>query len=427
MTEAHYDWQVGKHYPLIQQHSVVKHEILRAYLVSYIQTLISSPFRDRFRLALIDGFAGGGAYKHAHSGDEVLGSPFIMLESAREADFMVNQGRHKKIILDLDYFFIEKEPEAAKHLEYELRNRGYSSQIDRNIFLRNSSFEDNADSIVEHVKKRSPRAARAIFLLDQYGYSKVPTQAIRKILFELPGSEIILTFAVDSLLTYITDKGNTTKKLLESIGIPEALRGRSIEEIKKNESDWRLCIQSCLYKDLVDTCGAKFYTLFFIRSDKGHGDYWLIHLSQVPRARDVMTRIHWEKNTNFIHYGGPGMDMFSALGYIPKQDAAFTKQFDLDFGFDESARSRSIDTLMEQIPNLIYPQPDGMSFGEMFATTCNMSPASSQIFREAISQLVGYGDLEVIGYDGSRRRSANTIHDNDQIIAPRQKSFHFPF
>ena len=63
MSEVHYEWALGGAYPFIQQHSVAKHEILRAYLVAYIQTLISTPNQEVFRLAIIDGFAGGGVYR----------------------------------------------------------------------------------------------------------------------------------------------------------------------------------------------------------------------------------------------------------------------------------------------------------------------------------------------------------------------------
>ena len=80
---------------------------------------------------------------------------------------------------------------------------------------------------------------------------------------------------------------------------------------------------------------------------------------------------------------------------------------------------------MEQIPHLVYPDPDGISFGEMFATTCNMSPASAKVYREAVGRLMDLGELEVIGQDGSRRRSANRIHDTDQIVVPKQKRFVF--
>lgn len=42
--------------------------------------------------------------------------------------------------------------------------------------------------------------------------------------------------------------------------------------------------------------------------------------SQKARARDVMTRIHWENNNHFIHYGGAGLEMFEVLGYVPEKD-----------------------------------------------------------------------------------------------------------
>jgi three-Cys-motif partner protein len=426
VPKVSYEWDINSPYPPIQQHSVIKHNILREYLIAYIRTLISSPNQERFKLTLVDGFAGGGAYKHASNGSEVLGSPFVMLQSVEEAGFLVNKDRHKPITLDLEYFFIEKEFKAIQHLEYELKNRDYGSQIDKNIFLRHSLFDIEADSIIDHIKKRSPRSAKAIFLLDQYGYSDVPKPIIRKILTTLQGSEIILTFAVDSFSTYATDKDGRTKNLLNKINLPDIFQGRSIEDIKNNESDWRLYIQSSMYKALIDGCGARFYTLFFIRSDRGRGDYWLVHLSQVPRARDVMTEVHWRNNTNFIHYGGPGLDMFTALGYVSTQDENFTNQPSLGgFGFDNDARTRSITALREQIPELIYPQPDGMCFSEMFASTCNMSPASSRIFREAISELIDDKDVLVVGENGSKRYSANTIRNTDQIIAHPNRRFHF--
>lgn len=425
MTEVHYNWAPGEAYPTIQQHSVAKHDILRAYLVAYIQTLISNPNRHEFRLALVDGFAGGGVYRHAATGDQLLGSPFIMLESATEAAFLINKDRQKPVTLNLDYFFIEQDKGAATMLEHELKTHGYGSRIGQDIHLRNSTFEDEAPSIIEFVQKKMPRAGRAIFLLDQYGYSKVPTALINSILTKLPGSEVILTFAVDSLLTYISDHNNMAQNLLNKIGTPDVLRGRSVEDIKKTDKDWRLFIQSCLYKDFVDNCNAKFYTLFFIRSEKGHGDYWLMHFSQRARARDVMTRIHWQNNTNFIHYGGPGMDMFKVLGYVPSQDANYTGQQPLGFCFDESAMDASVKALMGQMPDKVYHDDEGITFGELFATTCNESPASAGLYRTAIGELMELHEVEVISADGGQRRSANRIHDTDLIVPPRQRKWFF--
>lgn len=426
MAKVPYQWALGERPPPIQQHSVAKHEILRAYLVAYIQTLISSPRQEEFRLTLIDGFAGGGVYRHASTAHEILGSPFVMLEAVKEAEFLVNKERQKKVCLHLDYFFIENDKGAAEVLRYELCSRGYGGQIGQSIFIFQSKFQDRANEIVNFVKKKSQRASRAIFLLDQYGYAEVPASLINMLMQSLAGGEVILTFAVDSFLNFAGDN-QMNKRMLEQIGIPDLFRSRTIDDIKKSEKDWRLFIQGCLYKDLVNACGARFYTPFFIRSSKGHGDYWLLHLSQRPRARDVMTRIHWENNNHFIHYGGAGLEMFQMLGYVPERDSNYTQQMELGLGFcfDELAKKASVAKLSEQIPHLIYPDPDGMSFGELFASTCNSSPASAQIYREAIGNLLQMKELVVVGQDGTERRSAGRIHDSDQLLPPKQRSFVF--
>lgn len=203
------------------------------------------------------------------------------------------------------------------------------------------------------------------------------------------------------------------------------LRGRTIEDIKKNEKDFRLYIQSCLYSDLVRACGASYYTLFFIRTD-GHGDYWLVHLSQHPRARDVMTSVHWSKNNNFIHYGGAGINMFHALGYSAERDTKFTGQTLLEgFQFDDFAAEASVSKLMEQLPRLIYSNENGIMFAELFAGTCNMSPADSAKYKEALARLAQLKIIEIISPDGVHRFKASTINDKDQLVPSKQKTFVF--
>jgi len=112
------------------------------------------------------------------------------------------------------------------------------------------------------------------------------------------------------------------------------------------------------------------------------------------------------------------------LGYVPEQDQDYTRQMQL-FCFDDPAKAASVSKLREQIPHLIYPDPDGISFGELFAMTCNSTPASAHIYREAIGSLVQSKELEVVSPDGTERRSAGRIHDNDQILPPRQRYFLF--
>lgn len=418
MSRKPYNWSAGPDF--IQQHSVAKHRILKSYLAAYFQTLVSSPSQDVLRLTLVDGFAGGGLYVHNDTRELVKGSPFIFLDATREAEFMINKDRRKPVRLEVDYFFVEADRHAHSHLDKVLRDEGYGHLIGDSIQLRHSKFQEQADSIIEFIKRKSPRNGRSIFALDQYGYKEVPTQLIQKIFANLPSAEVILTFGVDSFLNYASD-GKLTQSLLGEIGIPEVFNGRSLDDIKSNERDWRLFIQSALYRTLVSRCGAKHFTPFFIRNNKGHGDYWLIHLSQHHRARDVMTEVHWNHNNYFIHYGGPGLDMFQMVGYDPDHDNGHRGQSVLGFEFDDVARKASVCALNEQIPQRVYANDEGVSFGILFATTCNDSPASADIYRESIEQLIQQKVIEVIGADGARRRSAQQIKPKDQIIAPQQR------
>lgn len=419
MALKQYNWKNGP--DLIQQHSVAKHRILQAYLAAYFKTLVSSPNQEVMRLTLVDGFAGGGLYIHSDTNELVKGSPFIFLEATREAEYLINKDRHKKVDLRVDYFFAEPDRHAHQHLDKVLREAGYGDRIGNSVFLRHAKFQDEADAIIEFIKKKSPRNGRSIFSLDQYGYKDVPTDLIRKIFANLPSAEVILTFGVDSFLNFAGD-AKLTQKLLDGIGLPGVLQGRTIDEIKASERDWRLFIQSALYRSLVENCGARHYTPFFIRNRSGHGDYWLIHLSQHHRARDVMTEVHWANNNYFIHYGGAGLDMFHMVGYDPVHDAEHRGQSALGFEFDDVARKSSIFALNEHIPRRVYANDEGISFGELFATTCNNSPASAEIYRESIGKLLDEKAIEVVAADGTKRRSASQIKGSDQIVPPSQRT-----
>jgi three-Cys-motif partner protein len=420
MSRKHYDYSNGP--SLIEPHSLAKHRVLQTYLSAYFQTLVSSPNQDEFRLTLVDGFAGGGEYRDSDSGQILPGSPLIMLDAVREATFELNKDRRKPVNLDVSYFFIEKKAATAAYLKKTLTDRGYDHLFEDKIFLRNENFLDSVDSIIRFIKMKSPRNGRSIFLLDQYAYKDVPAQIVKKILQTLPRAEVILTFGVDSFINFASDKG-LSQGLLTQIGIPDALQGRTFEEIKSSERDWRLFIQGSLYKGLVERCGAEYFTPFFIRNHQGFGDYWLIHMSQHHRARDVMTEVHWKNNNYFIHYGGAGLDMFSSgmIGFDPRFDTSRSGQGALDFEFDDVAKRYSITALLEQIPRYIYAHDDGVSFGELFTKTCNTTPASADIYRAALERLIEEKVIVAKGEHDSTRRSAARIRFNDQLLPPDQR------
>lgn len=422
MTSKHYSWKYGP--AEIEQHSIAKHRILEAYLSAYFQTLVGSgQRREEFKLTLVDGFAGGGLYYHSDTGEQVQGSPMILLNAEREAEFRANQNRTKPVRFDVTHFFIEKDKGTYNHLAKVLQEAGYASRFDKSIFLRRGDFESEAGDIIAFIKNKSRVNGRSIFILDQFGYTSVPQSLIKKILGSLPSAEIILTFAVDSLINFADEEN--FRNGLRQIEIPNCLGDRTLNEIKANEMHWRLFVQSALYHELVSGCGAAYYTPFFIRNRKGHGDYWLLHLSQHHKARDVMTEVHWQNHNHFIHYAGAGLDMFNMIGYDSSFDACYKSQGSLGFEFDDVARKASVAALMEQLPPIIDKCNEGLEFNDLFSSTCNTSPASATIYQDALCQLVAQRTLKIVSKDGVIRRGAGRIHASDRIMTPDQRAFFF--
>ncbi|PJO79148.1 three-Cys-motif partner protein TcmP [Neisseria brasiliensis] len=420
MSYRPYSWSHGP--AEIQQHSVAKLNVLRAYLLEYFKTLTSSRRRKELKLTIVDGFAGGGLYHHKDTKEVIHGSPLVCLESVREAEFTLNQNRTNKLVLDIDYFFIEENKDTYNHLLRTLQFQGYDITPNSKIHVENENFHNRVNDIVNFVNKKSPRNGRSIFILDQYGYSDVPTGLIRNIFHKLPKAEVILTFNIDSLINFASDS-DTTDRLLKKIGIivPDAFKSIGLNELKKHKKDWRFFIQSVLHENLVKACGAKFYTTFFIRNTGGHGDYWLIHMSSHYRARDVMTEVHWKHQNNFIHYGDAGMNMFNLVGYTPGNDHHFSGQTALGFEFDDIAKRSSIQQLMEEMPRLIYANNNGMKLEDFFSNTCNQSPATLNIYGEALDELRKEKEIIIIGKNKSIKRSGRIKKDDFILPNPQGK------
>jgi three-Cys-motif partner protein len=417
MPHVGYEWDIQKAPPPIEDHSIAKHQILESYLIKYAEVLSADPRMERLRLTLIDGFAGGGLYTSMATGGLHEGSPLIFLRAMKTAQASLNTTRTRPFNLDAEFFFVEERALTLKYLR-ELVER--QEDLPRwKIHYREGTFANNVDSIIAAVRERG-RAHRAIFLLDQYGYSDVPLQLLHKILTSLPKAEVILTFAVDSLLDYLSDT-NAFRKIIHNLGVNH-FNLRHIETLKKSSSDWRFLIQSQLYKAIVHGSSANFFTPFFIRSRQSNRSYWLLHLSNHVRARDEMAKLHWQKHTYFTHHGSAGLDM---LGYDPRRDSNVTGQEKLEFFFDEEAHRLTSQALMLDIPKVLAQKPDGISFSDLLCTTCNNTPATSEIYKEVIGNLLDFKEIEVISTVGGIRKKGCRVTPTDLIKLPSQTKLIF--
>jgi three-Cys-motif partner protein len=93
------------------------------------------------------------------------------------------------------------------------RNGGMDQRIGQDIFIRCSTFEDACPAIIEHIRNKGT-AHRSLFFLDQYSWSDVRLETIRTILGVLRNPEILLTFAVDALIDFMSTKTTETQALM---------------------------------------------------------------------------------------------------------------------------------------------------------------------------------------------------------------------
>ncbi len=417
----HYDWIWGNRPPLLKRHSEVKHALLRNYLVEYFLTLVSLPQQDKIKLTIVDGFCGGGLYLN-EAGQEVPGSPIVILEAIREAETLVNvrQERRKPIMIDVELICIDESSHTLNYLRRLLEERGYGDALSRNqIRLVKGQFADHCDAAVQRAHDRSPKSGRALFVLDQYGYSAVPMHCLRDIFAKLKHAEVILTFYIDVLLNYLSEKNFAAFE--KATGISASLSAAEIDEIKKSPR-WRVHLQSSLYQSLTSQCSAQFYTPFFVRPERGHGDFWLLHLSQHWKARDVMASTHWSHHNHFAHYGHAGFHMFST-GYIGKFDDEHKLQ--MGFDFSEVAAAVSKETMMEQIPAMLYDGYEGMTFEQFFLQLINTTPATRNMVESTLLELHQSGEIRVEDEVGDASKARVNLKAGHILRLPSQRSFSF--
>lgn len=423
MSDDKYFWQIGAPPPPLDRHSEVKHKIVEGYIRRYILTLMSQATIPELHLSLIDGFSGGGCYLH-ESGNVVDGSPILMMRAVHEARVELNLTRRVPREVIVDYHFNDILPDTSAYLKYWLnakRQEGIAAEDDfRRAKISTGDFLAALPGIVKEIQTRR-MGERAIFVLDQYEYDKLPLPDIAGILKTLKGAEVVLTFNVGSLLTYLSDRA-ANRKPLARIGLDRYIPWSELKYLKATQKGrWRQILQRHVAHGIKEVSGAKFMTLFFVRPfGATPWDYWLIHLSNRYRAHDVMKTLHWQHSTEFAHELEPGVFM---LGYDTNIDSDYTGQTPFDFG--ESSRLACLDGVREHFAETIYNSAKPLRIKDIFERVISNSTAAEVHMGEATHQLHTSKDIIVVSKDGRVRRPCKKYHPED-VIEPARTIRLFP-
>ena len=375
----------------------------------------SFPTPDRLNISLVDGFCGGGSYRK--NGEIEYGSPIILLKAVEAARSRLNSKREKPLEINARFFFIDKSQDHVECLRQEIVDAGFSNLLDTKIKLIVGNFAQELPDVLTAIKSEQ-RAGRSIFVLDQWGYSDVPMTSVRSIFSTLERPEVILTFAIDSLLNYL-QADSAALELYRQFGVDD----RFIAEWNCNKADdalGRLITQRALMSNIQNNSGAEFFTPFMLWSPTDNRWMMLAHLSRHQAARDKMLGVHWDIQNSFRHVGKGSL--FS-LGF----DARLFETKDALFSFSEDDRRKLEEELLCELPAEIrnHMSEEQVSVQTLLMRIGNRTAATNQDLFGALEQLAVAKEIEVVSTNGSVRRSSSQIRLSDGLILPRQPTFRF--
>lgn len=399
--------------PRIEKHTKRKLDVLKNYLDVYFDTVVRNPAQDRLNITLVDGFSGGGAYL---DGTETrVGSPLVLLNAVEQAAARLNKQREKPLEINARFIFVDNEPEHVAALRRELLSRGYAAD-DPRITILQGTFVDHLPTIIQQITA-AQRKGRSIFFLDQFGYSDVPMSSIQTIFRSLDRAEVVLNFAIDSLLNYLQE-ASADLLLYRQFGID----ARFIADWnqRKDENMGRAITQRALMAHIHANSGAKFFTPFMLWSRTDNRWMMLAHLSQHQAARDKMLGVHWREQNSFTHVGAGGL--FS-LGY----DTRLIESCDSLFNFSDIDRSALNKELVDALPSEIHRIMNGgqLEVSRLLSEIGNRTAGTNNDIFQVLSELVQARELEALSPEGKPKRAGTQISVKDRLVLPSQPTLFF--
>ena len=409
MAEKPYNWKEGAD---LQEHSKAKHEIQEKYLEKYIRERCKVPKWDKFKLAIVDGFAGGGVYNGG-----IPGSPVILVNTLLKTVKQINLERKVKdydpvkvtclmIMNDLD-------ADAVQSLEgqmapCEAKSKESDSGVDLCTEYHNGKFEDKVREFIEKIAKEG--YGSVLYFLDQCGYSKITISTIHNLMNTTTSVEVFLTYAIQSMLTYL------------QMDNPEAL-ARSLMHLSIKPDDIltidsRICdekslghVEKLVHKTFSGT--SDYFSPFAINNPAGW-KYWFMHFVKNVQGRVVFNDVLHSIDGAQAHFGRAGLNMFS---YNPND----RHQGSL-FEFNDFARDLSREQLCEDVVRFVYDYDDETVKAERFIMDAfKATPARSVDIKTA---LINSPDINIITENGGSRRTHKGIHSTDTIkMKPMAKYF----
>lgn len=403
MVQKPYSWSNGA---TLEEHSKRKHKILREYFFKYLSVRCKLPQQSKFRLAVVDGFAGGGRY-----GCGAPGSPLIFIEELRHATEEFNLRRKAegmaKLDIECSLILADADPAAIRFLKSNVEPllaaiKAQVPELHLRVEFHIRAFNEIYPQMKTSLTTQGYR--NVIFNLDQCGHTHVPGDILSDIMGSFFSAEIFHTFLISSLLAFL-QKRNPGQ--LRKYGLAES---DTLSETHLNSNAWLGAAERLVFESFRKH--AAFVSPFSINNPDGWR-YWLLHFSNSYRARQEFNNVLHNNSSMQAHFGRSGLHM---LHYDPSHEGNTL------YLFDPPGRVEARDQLLADIPRLLTDFGDAVGMADFYRCIYNMTPAHMDDIHHA---MIDNPDVEVLTTVGGERRKAGTIESGDMLRLKRQTSF-FP-
>lgn len=407
MVESRYAWESGVE---LEEHTRRKHKILREYIARYLAVRCALPQQSKFRLAIVEGFAGGGRYKGGEPG-----SPLVFIEELRAAaeGFNLKRKNEGMAALDIECLLVlnDAEPGTTAILKNNVDPIVAAIRDDvPKLHLQTVYFEKPFEALYPEIRAllEQGRYHNVIFNLDQYGHSDVKLATLSDIADSFTSAEIFYTFGILSLLAFLAKNDPALlRRQLGFLGVIDVDLSPLESQLSRNE--WLGAAERIVFETL-GSC-AQYVSTFSIHNPEGWR-YWLIHLANNYRARQEYNNILHQNSSMQAHFGRSGLNM---LSYDPRDAGAL-------YLFDVSGRASAKSQLLNDVPQLVTEFGDAVDVEQFYSTIYKLTPAHTDEIHAAI---IENPDLEVTTESGGVRRRVNTIRAGDTLRMKQQRTF-FP-
>lgn len=256
--------------PKMVPHTAAKHLLLKRYLDAWFPIL----GKYHNRINYIDGFAGPGEYEDGEDG-----SPILAIEAAKNH---VERGTLASNV-NINFIFVEAEPDYATHLQQRLTRLSCPGQFKFGVVP--GEFANVIGGLLDNLEKGNKVLAPTFAFVDPFGFSGIPFDLMARILTN-PKCEVFVNIMIEFINRFLDHPND---RVLAHF--PNTFGTCEVMQIPNQQGD-RSAALLALYRHQLKA-KAKFVGRFDMHGRRDQKTYSLFFASNSPLGFEKMKEAMW--------------------------------------------------------------------------------------------------------------------------------------